>query len=273
MLDIKNYKKIIKKMNVEKQKNLTELNIAKQIQSSMLPSIFPNFTIFKEIEIYAVMMPARQVGGDFYDFFLIDKNRLAFVIADVSGKGIYAAFFMIIAKTLIKNQVHADHEPSTILEKVNNQLCKNNNLSMFLTAFLGILDLKTGEIIFSNAGHTRPAMKKFGKKFKILKLKQNFVIAGINNLKFQSEKIFLKTGDIIFFYTDGLTEINNSKNKLWGKKRFLTALNSIDTNKNSIKGLVESAKNKAFAFAGEKSQSDDMTILAIRFNGNSSDEF
>ncbi|MDR1240926.1 MAG: SpoIIE family protein phosphatase [Oscillospiraceae bacterium] len=267
MSDIKDYTENVKKITSEKQQAASELSVANRIQKSMLPRIFPAFPELDEMDIYAVMIPARQVGGDFYDFFLIDKTHLAFVVADVSGKGVSAALFMVIAKTLIKNQAHVDLDPSVVFEKVNNQMCDNNDMGMFLTAFLGILNLETGEIMFSNAGHTMPAIKKSGDEFKFLKVKEHFVIAGMPNLNYNCERTNLEPGDAIFLYTDGVTETTNEKKEFWGEDNLLKILNSIDVEKTPLKDTVDTIKKKIDSFAGKTPQSDDITMLVIKYNG------
>ena len=268
MLDIKKYSKHIKKVAAEKEYISAELNIATQIQHSLIPHIFPAFPELKEMDIYAVMHPAKKVGGDFYDFFLIDNNRLAFVIADVSGKGIPAALLMVVTKTLIKKEATLNDDPGTIFKNVNDQMCdSNNSLGMFITAFMGILDLKTGEVNFSNAGHNNPLIKKRNGKFNKLRMEKQFVIAGMPNLDFKTEKFKMNAGDIIFLYTDGITESEGANSKLLGEENLISILDSMDTEKSSLKQISNIVIDKVKEFREVELQSDDITTLIIRYNG------
>ncbi|MCL2311072.1 MAG: SpoIIE family protein phosphatase [Firmicutes bacterium] len=268
MINTKNYLENIKKVTNEKEQISAELNVATKIQKSMIPHIFPAFPELKEIDLYAVMKPAKQVGGDFYDFFLIDKNHLAFVIADVSGKGISAALFMVIAKTLIKNEANLSKDPGTIFERVNNQMCVNNELSMFTTASLGILDLQNGNLDFVNAGHLNPIIKFGSKKFKHFKVKKHFVLAGMPNLRYNAERVKLNPGDIIYIYTDGVTEAINSKNQFWGTKNLIKILNNIDVESAKLKEVTEIIFDKIKFFTNSSVQNDDITMLILKYIGD-----
>jgi sigma-B regulation protein RsbU (phosphoserine phosphatase) len=187
----------IKSITAEKERIGAELNIATQIQASMLPCIFPAFPDRKEFDVYASMLPAKEVGGDFYDFFLIDKNKLAVVMADVSGKGVPAALFMVISKTLIKNNAQAGKSPDEVLETVNNMLCENNDANMFVTVFLGVLDIPDGKFTYANAGHNPPLLKRANGDFEWLPTKPGFVLAGMDGLKYRQEQITLCGGDLL----------------------------------------------------------------------------
>ena len=269
MLGIKKYSKHIEKVVAEKKYISAELNIAIQIQRALIPHIFPAFPELKEIDIYAVMHPAKKVGGDFYDFFLIDEYRLAFVIADVSGKGIPAALLMVITKTLIKKEATLNNDPGIIFKNVNDQMCddSNNSLGMFITAFMGILDLRTGEVSFSNAGHINPMIKKRNGKFNKLRMKKQFVIAGMPNLDFKTEKFKMDAEDIIFLYTDGITEAEGANLKFLGEENLMSILDSIDTEKSSLKQISNIVIDKVKEFREDRPQSDDITILVIKYNG------
>lgn len=266
MLDVKKYSENIRKITAEKEKVSAELNIATKIQKSLIPHIFPAFPELKEIDIYATMDPAQKIGGDFYDFFLMDKDKLAFIIADVSGKGIAAALFMVIAKTLIKNQAVSCSNPKTIIENVNKQMCVGNSLGMFITAFFGILDLKTGEIQYVNAGHVNPIARLEGNNFKELKLDKQFVIAGMPSVKFKLNKIKLSPGDILFMYTDGISEALSKDNSYFGKDNLISVLSSIDPKAN-LKQISDFVKSKIKEFTNGAEQSDDITMLVIKYNG------
>lgn len=205
----------------------TELNLANSIQRNILPSIFPPFPERSEIDIYATMTPAKEVGGDFYDMFLIDENHLAMVMADVAGKGIPAALFMMISKTLIKNTANSDKEVNKVFNKVNNMLCDGNKVGLFVTAWLGILDLRTGKLNFVNAGHNPPLLySEKTRKYEFMKVKPNIVLAAMENVKYQTHEIQLEPGDRLFLYTDGVVEATNIKNEAYGNGRLEDFLNS-----------------------------------------------
>ena len=260
-LDINKYIENLTAVTAEKERISAELDVAKNIQASMLPSIFPAFPERDEIDIYATMTPAKEVGGDFYDFFFVDDDRLAIVMADVSGKGVPAALFMVIAKTLIKNSVLIGLSPKQVLEKVNNQLCENNEAEMFVTVWLGIYEISSGKLLAANAGHEYPVIKRAGSNFEILKDKHGFVLAGMLSTHYQEYEVTLTPGDKLYLYTDGVPEATNAQNELFGIDRMLEALNS---GKNST--CVELLKNvhvEINNFVGDASQFDDITMLCL----------
>ncbi|MDR1293169.1 MAG: SpoIIE family protein phosphatase [Clostridiales Family XIII bacterium] len=249
---------------VEKERISAELDVATNIQSSMLPHIFPPFPHRKEIDIYGVMDPAREIGGDFYDFFLIDDRTLAVVIADVSGKGVPAALFMVIAKTLLSNYALMDKSPKEVFETVNNTLCENNDEGLFVTCFMGYLDLETGEFVSVNAGHNPPLLKQGG-VYGYYKTKRGLVLAGMENSAYEESRAVLAPGDVLYFYTDGVTEADNKSKELYGEQRLLETLN-----KNTgadIEELCADIRQSVEVFADGAQQADDITMLAIRFNG------
>lgn len=249
-------------VTADKERIATELNVATQIQASMLPCIFPAFPGRKEFDVYATMTPAKEVGGDFYDFFLIDDDHLALVIADVSGKGVPAALFMVIAKTLLKNAAQTGLSPKAILEKVNNQLCENNEAEMFVTVWLGIFEISTGKLIAANAGHEYPAVRHQGGKFELYKDKHDFVLAGMEGARYREYEMILKPGDTLFVYTDGVAEATDATNTLYGTDRMLTALNRNE--KADPEKLLQSVKEDIDMFVGEAPQFDDITMLAFK---------
>ena len=249
-------------VTADKERIATELNVATQIQASMLPCIFPAFPGRKEFDVYATMTPAKEVGGDFYDFFLIDDDHLALVIADVSGKGVPAALFMVIAKTLLKNAAQTGLSPKAILEKVNNQLCENNEAEMFVTVWLGIFEISTGKLIAANAGHAYPAVRHQGGKFELYKDKHDFVLAGMEGARYREYEMILKPGDTLFVYTDGVAEATDATNTLYGTDRMLTALNRNE--KADPEKLLQSVKEDIDMFVGEAPQFDDITMLAFK---------
>ena len=261
-IDLKTYITNISRITAEKERIGAELDVARKIQGSMLPCIFPPYPDREEFEVYASMLPAKEVGGDFYDFFLVDDDHLAVVIADVSGKGVPAALFMVIAKTLIKNNAQQGKSPKEVFEKVNNQLCENNDASMFVTAFMGILEISTGEFVFVNAGHNAPLLKKAGRDFQWLASKPGFVLAGMSDMFYRQEKIILDPGDILYMYTDGVTEAVNRGNDLFGNPKLLSDLNRYRDA--SLAELLSGIKDEIDMFADGAEQADDITMLALR---------
>ncbi len=262
--NLKKYTEDLARTVSEKEKIHSELMIANKIQSSMLPYIFPAFPDRKDLDIYAIMDPATEIGGDFYDFFFIDENKLALVIADVSGKGVSAALFMVIAKILIKNQLQNGCCPSEALKIVNNSLCENNEAGMFVTSFLGIIDIKTGEFTYANAGHNPPMICRHETKECIpITSPHGFVLGGVKNLNYTQDKTYVYPGDIIFLYTDGVTEASNSKGKLFSQKRLEEILKHC-TNKNmKIKDIITYIREEIDNFSGPHERSDDITMLAF----------
>ena len=260
-VDINKYIEDITVITKEKERIGAELSVATEIQTSMLPSVFPAFPQYKEFDIFASMTPAKEVGGDFYDFFLIDDNHVALVIADVSGKGIPAALFMVVSKTLIKNCMMAKLTPSKVLEEVNNQLCEDNNAQMFVTAWIAVYEISTARLTASNAGHEYPYIKRNNGDFELYKDKHGFVLGGMENLKFSEYTIQLNRGDKLFVYTDGVVEAMNSSNKLYGKNRTIQVLNKNKDNRS--KEILTRVKADIDLFAGEVPQFDDITMLGL----------
>ena len=245
-----------------RQRIETELNVATQIQADMLPRIFPAFPERKEFDIYASMSPAKEVGGDFYDFFLVDDDHLAIVIADVSGKGVPAALFMVIAKTLLKNATQTGLSPKAILEKVNNQLCENNEAEMFVTVWLGIYEISTGQLTAANAGHEYPALRHAGGSFELVKDHHGFVLAGMENARYREYRLEIRPGETLFVYTDGVPEATDAANTLYGTDRMLEALNVAP--ESAPEKLLETVRSDIDQFVGDAPQFDDITMLAIR---------
>lgn len=249
----------------EKEKIHSELMIAKQIQTSMLPCIFPAFPNRKDFDVYAMMDPAKEVGGDFYDFFFIDKNNFAVVIADVSGKGISAALFMVIAKILIKNELQSGRSPSESLEIVNKRLCENNVAGMFVTAFVGIINLKSGKLTFANAGHNPPLLyKSETDKYEFITSPHGFVLGGVKNKQYPQEETFIHKNDTLFLYTDGVTEAVNADGKFFSKEKLKKILNSPATQTLSLKDIILSLRGKIDKFSKGTERSDDITMLAFK---------
>lgn len=239
-----------------------ELEFARQIQKSSLPSVFPPYPEHKEFDIYASMDAAKEVGGDFYDFFLTDKNHLAILVADVSGKGIPAALFMMRAKTLIKNLCESGKSVDEVLTLANKALCENNDAEMFVTAWLGVINLDTLVLEYANAGHNPPLIK-IGDKFEYLRTKPNFILAGLSMSKYKKHEIELKVGSQIFLYTDGVTEAADSTNKLYGEARLIETINKEDLSPESLCNMI---KTDIKDFVKDAEQSDDITMLSVRIN-------
>ncbi len=263
IMDLEVYMKNLKNVTAEKERINAELNIAKKIQADMLPRKFPAFPDRNEFDVYAMNVPAKQVGGDFYDFFLIDENHLAIVIADVSGKGVPAALFMVIAKTLIKNHAQLGKSPAEVFTTVNNQLYEGNDENMFVTAWMGILEIKTGKFTYVNAGHNPPMLKHAGKGYDWLKSKAGFVLAGMENINYHQNEINLEPGDRVYLYTDGVTEAVNHDNELFGDSRLLKVMNN--KKDSNLTELLSYVKEEIDIFAGNKEQFDDITMLAIEY--------
>lgn len=261
-IDLKTYIANISKITAEKERIGAELDVATKIQGSMLPCIFPAFPDREEFEIYATMLPAKEVGGDFYDFFLIDDDHLAVVMADVSGKGVPAALFMVIAKTLIKNNTQNDKAPKDVFEIVNNQLCENNEAAMFVTAFMGIFEISTGEFTYVNAGHNPPLIKKANGEFQWLSTKPGFVLAGMEDIAYKQDKIILEQGDVLYMYTDGVTEAVNRNNDLFSDKKLLSDINKYKDC--TLNELLMYIKGEIDKFAEGAEQADDITMLALK---------
>ncbi len=263
--DINQYIKNLTAVTAEKERISAELNVATQIQASMLPCIFPAFPEREEFDIYATMQPAKEVGGDFYDFFLVDNNHLAVVMADVSGKGVPAALFMVIAKTLIKNQTQTGNSPEEVFTAVNAQLCENNEAGMFVTAWMGVLEISTGRFTYVNAGHNPPLVKKGNGCYEYLKSRAGFVLAGMEGIRYRQFEMQLKPGDELYLYTDGVTEATNAKNELYGDYRLHEVLNRNMGTAPSL--LLPIIKKDIDNFVMEAPQFDDITMLALKIRG------
>lgn len=248
----------------EKQKNLSELEIAKKIQLSALNSEFPRHKAFR---LYAFMNPAKQIGGDFYDFFYISKNRIGIVIADVSGKGISAALYMMRAKEIIKHTAQYTSSVAGVFEQVNNALCENNNICMFVSVFLGIINLKTGVMEYVNAGHLPPFLIT-NRNCRKITPKSNFILGVREGTSYQTEKIKLLPNSCIFLYTDGITEAENEARKFYGEERLM---NVLDKYSDSPIELIDAVISDIKDYTGDAPQSDDITMLAFHYNGETSD--
>ena len=253
-------------MEAEKTKKTsrieTELDLATRIQTSMLPCILPAFPGHENIELRAVYHPAKEVGGDFYDYFIIDPTHVGLVIADVSGKGVGAALFMTISKTVLKNQLQLGISPEEALMNANKQLCENNDAGLFVTCWAGVYDTESGVLTFVNAGHNPPVILRKGKDAEFIKQRSGFVLAGMEGFRYKQEQLELSVGDEMFFYTDGVTEATNTNDKLYGDERLLRCL---DENRDEEIGeQIKMLKANIDEFAAGREQFDDITVMGMR---------
>jgi sigma-B regulation protein RsbU (phosphoserine phosphatase) len=255
----------LKQTTAAKERIESELKIAHNIQMSMVPKIFPPFPDREEFDLYATLVPAREVGGDFYDFFFLDNDRLCLAIGDVSGKGVPASLFMAVTKTLFKATAAGNDHPDEILERLNDELCRDNTACMFVTLFGAILDIRTGQVEYSNGGHNLPYKLSNGqpKQFENTK---GTVVGALEDAKFESNTIALETGDWIIFYTDGVTEAMDEHKELFADHRLEQFLVSLDRNV-SAEELTHSLASEVRRFSATTEQSDDITIMALRYWG------
>jgi len=248
----------------EKERVAAELDMAKNIQAGQLPSVFPAFPDRDEFDIYASMTPAKEVGGDFYDFFFIDNDHLGLVIADVSDKGVPAALFMMMSRILINNLASMGLEPHEVLERVNDKLCENNVQKMFVTVWFGVLDLKTGDITAVNAGHEYPIVRQPDGKFEIFREKHCFVVGGISGMKYKQYQFNIQPGGALFVYTDGVPEATDSQGEMFKLDRLIEALNKEPDA--SPDKLLHNVREAVDEFVGDAPQFDDLTMLGIKLN-------
>ena len=249
----------------EMQRISTELSTAALIQESALPSVFPAFPEHSEFDIYAAMDPAKEVGGDFYDFFKIGDDYLCLVMADVSGKGIPAALFMMIANTTIRNIAMLGCTPGEILTRTNDALCRNNVVNMFVTVWVGILEISSGHLMASNAGHEYPAIRRNGGNFELLKDKHGFVIGGMEGIYYREYELDLEPGDRLFLYTDGVPEATDAENNLFGTDRMIDALNTQPDG--SPEEILKNVRTAVDGFVQDAEQFDDLTMLCLEYKG------
>ena len=249
----------------EKEKFKTEFDVASQIQSNMLPKNFDEITKNESFEIYAYMKPAREAGGDFYDYFKIDEDNIYFVIGDVSGKGIPSTLFMVKTMYLIENHAKFNEDLSQVIEKVNNLAYERNDEELFVTIWLGKLNLKTGKLSYVNAGHNQPLIKHDSNNFEYMKTHPNLVIGGMEGIQYNEHEINLNAGDMIFLYTDGVTEANDNYNEFYGENRLKEIINK---NKNKkLNDIINEITKDIDKFYNNSEQYDDITMLIIKYNG------
>ncbi len=263
MIDITAYMHDLKTVTAEKERIGAELDVATRIQASMLPCIFPAFPDREEFEVYATMNPAKEVGGDFYDFFMVDEDNLAIVAADVSGKGVPAALFMVIGKTLIKDHTTPGKDLGEVFTEVNELLCESNSEELFITAFVGVLNLRSGEFRYVNAGHEMPFISRAGAPFEPYKIRAAFVLAGMEGMRYKSGSLQLEPGDKIFQYTDGVTEATDKDNGLFGMERLQQSLAKVCDK--TPEEILAGVKADIDEFVGEAPQFDDITMLCLEY--------
>ena len=255
----------VKKVTAEKERIKSELGMATAIQASQLPHLFPAFPDRKEFDIYATMTPAKEVGGDFYDFFLVDDDHIGLVMADVSGKGVPAALFMMVSKILIRNRVQNGERPGEALRNVNNQLMEGNDVEFFVTVWLAVVEISTGKGVEVNAGHEHPVLRRRDGKFELIKYRHSLAVAAMEDVRFKEREFQLYPGDTVFVYTDGVAEAANAKNELYGTDRMLSILNeNPDAEPEEVLRGVMRGLN---AFMDGAEQFDDITMLCFRYNG------
>ena len=260
--DMLKYIENLTKVTAENERIETELTLASSIQENSVPNEFPAFPGRSDFDIYASMTPAKEVGGDFYNFFLIDDDHLAVIIGDVSGKGVPAALFMMVTNILTSYRTRTGGDPSEILSFVNNDLCEHNKLDMFVTLWLGILELSSGKLTYANAGHEDPVIyKKAEGRFELNVNKHGFVAGGMPGMKYTDFEVTLDHGDRLFIYTDGVPEATNGDNKLFGLERMVGVLN--ENTKESLDGLLAKIHESVNAFVGSAPQFDDLTMLCL----------
>ncbi len=264
--DLKEYIRNLTETTAAKQRIESELAVAARIQRSMLPSKFPGFPEHKEFEIYAVMEPAKEVGGDFYQFFLVNEHQLCFVIGDVSDKGVPAALFMAVTSSLIKAMAHQGSRPDRILTRVNAELIPGNDSCMFVTVFCGILDLRTGEVLYANAGHDAPLLATPDNAITSLDPPDGPALGIMDGIVFKMNRLQMKPGHVLFAFTDGVTESFNPGGEPFSEDRLRKQL--VDIRQKTVKEIVDGVRMEMGLFAEGASQNDDITMLALKFTGS-----
>ena len=262
---IETYISDITQITAERERISTELSLATRIQAAFIPHLFPPFPDRPEFALYASMDPAKEVGGDFFDFFLIDEDHLGLVIADVSGKGVPAALFMMASKIILQSCAMLGHGPAATLTKTNEAICSNNQEQMFVTVWLGILEISTGRLTAANAGHEYPVIKEPDGDFALLKDKHGLVIGGMSGVRYREYEVQLTPGAKIFVYTDGVPEASNAKNELFGSERMVAALN--DAKDEAPEAILRSVRRAVDGFVQEAEQFDDLTMLCLEYKG------
>ena len=253
------------RMTAERERTATELELAARIQADALPNIFPAFPEHREFDIFAGMTPAKEVGGDFYDFFLIDETHLGIVMADVSDKGVPAALFMMSAKSLIRTYAKMETSPAQVMQAVNDRLCENNREFMFVTVWFGILDFSTGRITAVNAGHELPALMPAGGRFDLIRERSGVMVGARKGVRYREQEIDLTPGAKLFLYTDGVPDAHSPAGTRFGEERMVLALN--EGCEKSPEDLLLHMRKAVDAFAQDTAQFDDLTMLCLEYKG------
>lgn len=264
-LQVHDYVSHLTRVTAEKERISTELSLAARIQMDMIPSVFPAFPDRKDFDIYASVEPAREIGGDFYNFFLIDETHLCAIIADVSGKGVPAALFMMASTIVLVDNARMGKSPAEILKSANEAICATNREEMFVTVWLGILDLETGKLTTANAGHEYPYLKQPGGAYKMVSDPHSFVVGGLEGIVYRNYEIMMEPGARLFVYTDGVVEATDKDEVLFGTERLLNALNK-EPDAEPEK-LLANVKESVDRFVADAEQFDDMTMLCLEYNG------
>jgi sigma-B regulation protein RsbU (phosphoserine phosphatase) len=267
-VDLKEYMANLSQATAEKERIATELSVARKIQAGMLPSVAPDFSGQTTFDLDAVMTPAKEVGGDFYDFYMLDENRLAVTVADVSGKGVPAALFMVVAKNVLQNlamaaKTHGDF--AEVVTRANDRLCEGNDQMMFVTVFFGVLDLRTGEFSYVNAGHNPPLVRRNG-DISFLPMAKSPMLGVMKGMAFPAERLTLNPGDMLFLYTDGVTEAMNEKRELFSEERLYETLSSQPKEMTSSE-ILAAVKHAVEVHTDNAEPSDDVTMLGLVYNG------
>jgi sigma-B regulation protein RsbU (phosphoserine phosphatase) len=255
----------VTKVTAEKERIGAELNMATAIQASQLPRLFPAFPNRPEFDLFASMDPAKEVGGDFYDFFLVDDDHIALVMADVSGKGVPAALFMMVSRVLIKSRLQSGESPSEALMNVNDQLCEGNDAEYFVTVWVAVVQISTGKGVAANAGHEHPVLRRAGGTYELVVYRHAPALGLMDGIPFRQHDFAMHPGDSLFVYTDGVPEATNDSDELFGSDRMLAALNeNPDASPNDV---LVNVRRSVDGFVGEAEQFDDLTMLCFRYLG------
>ena len=255
----------VQRVTAEKERIGAELSMATDIQASQLPRLFPAFPNRPEFDVYASMTPAKEVGGDFYDFFLVDDDHIGLVMADVSGKGVPAALFMMISRVLIKSHLQNGETPGEALENVNDQLCEGNDAELFVTAWVAVLEISTGKGIAVNAGHEHPALRRANGQYELVVYRHSPAVATLEGIPYKEHTFQLNPGDSLFVYTDGVAEATSADKELFGTERMLEALNR-DPDAEPM-GVLKNVMDGINAFVADAEQFDDITMLCLKYIG------
>jgi sigma-B regulation protein RsbU (phosphoserine phosphatase) len=263
--DLKIYIKNLQETTAAKERIQSELNVAREIQLGLLHKIFPPFPAYSQFDLYAMLEPAKEVGGDLYDFFFVDDDHLCFALGDVSDKGVPAALFMTITMALIRNTAQESTSPAFMMSKINDTLSADNPRAMFVTLIIGILNIRTGAVLYANGGHNPPILIRNNGAPVFKKELSGPIVGHLDGIPFKDLALKLNPGDYLFLYTDGVTEAMNSRNEIFSDERLLTDIGH--RNQKDVKGITREIRQKISEHTGSAPQSDDIAMMMIRFNG------